>query len=277
MARRKRTQTRPARAERAQGGSSLFGRYADLYFEESRKPLAALLFLLPLIVLYEVLLYALSRSSGGLVVPSAHRWILTLFEAFQLGTFGLWLPGVLVVGVLVIWHSLERRDWKADPAVVGLMWSESIVLAIPLFVFSQAALRIPAAALADGAVTFDSLPLAGRIAVSVGAGIYEELIFRLALIGVLLVCFEDVLKTGRRFALVASIGLGAIAFMAYHPLRGASGAVLPSRVVFYLVAGVYFGVLFVVRGFGIAVGAHAFYDIFSALVATSGAHADLDS
>ena len=92
-----------------------------------------------------LLLFVAVRMSGELVVPDAHRWILNLFAAFELGTFGLWLPGVLVVAVLVIWHSIERHPWKADGTVIGLMWSESIVLALPLMVFSQASLRIPAA------------------------------------------------------------------------------------------------------------------------------------
>jgi len=61
--------------------------------------------------------------------------------------------------------------------------------------------------------------------------------------------------------------------MAYHPLRDGSGALQPARVVFYLGAGVYFGVVFALRGFGIAVGAHAFYDILSVLFAASAAAA----
>jgi hypothetical protein len=107
----------------------------------------------------------------------------------------------------------------------------------------------------------------------VGAGIDEELLFRLGLIGLLGVVFEDLMKLGRTRSLVLAIGLSAIAFMLYHPLRDGSGAVHPARVVFYLGAGVYFGVVFAMRGFGIAVGAHAFYDVLAVLFAASAAAA----
>jgi hypothetical protein len=178
---------------------------------------------------------------------------------------------VLVVVILLAWHTIERRPWRTDSTTVGLMWSESLVLALPLLVFSQAALRIPAVAAAGQ--SFEQLPVVAKLAVSVGAGIYEELLFRLGLIGLLLVVFEDVLKVPRTKATVVAIALSAVAFMAYHPLRDGSGALQPARVVFYLGAGVYFGVVFVLRGFGIAVGAHAFYDILSVLFAASAAAA----
>ncbi len=255
----------------ASGGSSRragVGGFLDAYLVQSREPLTILCFLLPLLVAYEVLLLVALRSTGGLITPDAHRWILTLFEAFELGTVGLWLPGVLVAVVLLAWHIVERRPTRCDGSFVGLMWSESLVLALPLLVLSQAVLRIPAEATAAAGVEFAELPLSARIAVSVGAGIYEELLFRLGLIGLLLVVFEDVLGTPRRTAVAIAVGLSAVAFMAYHPLRGEGGGIMPSRVVFYLGAGVYFGILYAARGFGIAVGAHAAYDILAAVLAS---------
>lgn len=262
MATPKRKKSQPARADRAQGGLSFF----SAYLEASRAPLAILVFLAPLILVYELLLVHAVRSGQGLVTIDAHRWILTLFEALELGTFGLWLPGVLVVVVLLSWHTIERRPWKVDGAVVGLMWSESILAALPLVVFSQAALRFggPAASVVD----FESLPLASKIAVSVGAGIYEELVFRLGLIGILLVVLEDAMKVAKPTAVALAVAISAIAFTVYHPLKGPDGGLAPGRILFYLAAGAYFGMLFVTRGFGIAVGAHAFYDIASAIIAT---------
>jgi hypothetical protein len=100
------------------------------------------------------------------------------------------------------------------------------------------------------------------------AGIYEELVFRLGLIGILLVVLEDAMKVAKPTAMALAVAVSAVAFTIYHPLRGPDGGVQPARVVFYLAAGVYFGVLFAARGFGIAVGAHAFYDIASAIIAT---------
>ena len=63
-----------------------------------------------------------------------------------------------------------------------------------------------------------------------------------------------------------SVVLAALAFAAYHPLRGATGAIEWPVFASLFVAGLYFGGLYVVRGFGIAVAAHASYDIVVAAV-----------
>jgi hypothetical protein len=60
--------------------------------------------------------------------------------------------------------------------------------------------------------------------------------------------------------------LAALAFAAYHPLRGATGTIEWPVFASLFVAGLYFGGLYVVRGFGIAVAAHASYDIVVAAV-----------
>ena len=79
MATPKRKKPQPARADRAQGGLSFF----SAYLEASRAPLAILVFLAPLILVYELLLVHAVRSGQGLVTIDAHRWILTLFEALE--------------------------------------------------------------------------------------------------------------------------------------------------------------------------------------------------
>ncbi len=64
-----------------------------------------------------------------------------------------------------------------------------------------------------------------------------------------------------RYGVQIAVVVSAAAFTAYHPLRDATGAFSMPRVTFYLLAGLYFGAVYVVRGFGIVVGVHAFYDI----------------
>ena len=56
-------------------------------------------------------------------------------------------------------------------------------------------------------------------------------------------------------------GISAVLFALYHPLKTGAGVLEIRRAAFFLLAGVYFGVLYVVRGFGIAVATHALYDI----------------
>ena len=50
----------------------------------------------------------------------------------------------------------------------------------------------------------------------------------------------------------------------YHPLRGPDGAIEGQRVVFFVGGGIYFGILYLRRGFGIAAATHALFDVAAA-------------
>jgi len=264
MAERRTQNNRPALAFMARGGSSLSEFVAQGYFEASRRPLEILFFLLPFIALYEYELVRVLRSAEGLVTNGAHLAILRLFDAFGFDAVALSLPGVLLVAVLVGWHAAQRGPWIVDLGVVGRMYLESLALAVPLLVFAQIVVRaLPLAAVDD----FGSLSLGARVAVSIGAGLYEEFVFRLVLIWLLMTLLADFAKLDRTVSRAIAVGLAALAFAIYHPIHAADGSLVAQRFVFYLGAGVYFGVLFTLRGFGIVVATHALYDIATALLA----------
>ena len=111
-----------------------------------------------------------------------------------------------------------------------------------------------------------------NIATGIGAGIYEELIFRLVLICLLMLLFQDVFRLDHRNSIVLSVLISAALFSAHHHIDFLSGQVNPgdpfdwTRFAFRTMAGVYFAILFAIRGFGITAGAHAFYDIIATIV-----------
>src|SRR5262249_35441562 len=99
----------------------------------------------------------------------------------------------------------------------------------------------------------------------VGAGIYEEMVFRLIL-------YSGLLWVMRQADMSPLIGipLAALAsapmFSSAHHL-GPFGEDFDAFVfVFRMMAGVYFALLYQLRGFGIAVGAHASYDVLVGVV-----------
>jgi membrane protease YdiL (CAAX protease family) len=94
----------------------------------------------------------------------------------------------------------------------------------------------------------------------VGAGIYEEVLFRLVLMGGLVAVLRVAQVPGLLAGLLAAVG-SALAFAAAHHL-GPYGEPMDGFVfVFRALAGLYFAALFYFRGFGVAVGAHAGYDV----------------
>jgi membrane protease YdiL (CAAX protease family) len=116
--------------------------------------------------------------------------------------------------------------------------------------------------------------LMGQIVTGIGAGIYEEFIFRLVFICLLMILFQNLLGMKHTAAAVASIIISSALFSAYHhidilPLQSGMRAVDPftwPKFIFRTLAGVYFAGLFAFRGFGITAGTHAFYDILVALM-----------
>ncbi len=105
--------------------------------------------------------------------------------------------------------------------------------------------------------------LLADIVTGIGAGIYEELVFRLILISVLMILFQNVLGFKRKSSIIISVLLSAGLFSAYHHIS------MPLNWLefgFRTIAGVYFAVLFAIRGFGITAGTHAFYDIIATVI-----------
>lgn len=233
------------------------------YARVSMRPLHVLVFLAPLLVAYEIGAAVYLKAE----TIRAHTMFSSFFGAMGVG--GLHLPAIVMVVVLLVWHIMRRDEWKVRPGVLLGMLVESVAWKLPLLVFASlvqgARARPPSAALAgaatgDGAAVFAALDLPQRAVIAVGAGLYEELLFRM--VGVALVHFvaADLLKLGHRVAGTAAVVLTAIAF-AWHHDAWRAGAVDMRLFTFYLVAGLYFGALYVLRGFGIVVMTHALYDL----------------
>ena len=71
----------------------------------------------------------------------------------------------------------------------------------------------------------------------------------------------DVLRFPNRVGLTVAIIVSAVLFTLYHPTDAADGSKSLGRMTFYFTAGLWFGLLYVARGFGIVVAVHAFYDM----------------
>ena len=248
---------------RASGATTAESRaFLVAYLTRSRKPLTILAFLLPLVIAYEIGLAFTLRSSQGVLTNKAHETLLRFFDTFGITAGGgLYLGGAALVVVLLVWHVLNRDPWRLEPATPGLMAVESLCLTIPLIVLAQLILRnttgaetLAATPAADPAA-LGSLSIWSKLAISIGAGLYEELLFRMLLIAVIHTLLVDVGKLKSNLGALIAIVVSASAFTIYHPAAGLGSGI------FYFVAGLYFGGVYVLRGFGIVVGVHAIYDI----------------
>ncbi|MCC6580291.1 MAG: CPBP family intramembrane metalloprotease [Phycisphaeraceae bacterium] len=247
----------PSRAG-VRGGAPIRG--VGGYLRRSALPLGSLLFLLPLIVLYEVgtRLYAFDP------VHQTEQRIIAfnlLRDFFQLvGASGRYLPALAVVGILLSWHIARNDPWRFSPSTWGLMAAESFALAAPIMLLSVAAAHYVPLSTGAGA-DWRTLTV-----LSLGAGIYEELVFRLIGFTLLSLLLLDLLRLPRTLGLIAMIVVPAVLFSLYHYLGDETPAL--RSFLFRTLAGLYFGVIFATSGFGITAGSHAAYDILIVLMST---------
>jgi hypothetical protein len=232
------------------------------YFSATRHPWANLLFLTPLLAAYEAGVWWLGTDQASQVRNGADAWVRWGLDIFGVGQV-LAAP-VVIVAVMLVWSWWRWSDRPQDPltAFFGMAF-ESCVFACILWQFSRNFGSIADLLGVKLQLSLQTAPTA-RILTFIGAGIYEEVLFRLGLfVGLYLV-----LRTVRLpviFALVLAAAAGAIAFAAAHNIGPYGEPVRADYFVFRTVAGLYFTLLFIGRGFGIAVGTHAGYDILIGL------------
>jgi membrane protease YdiL (CAAX protease family) len=100
----------------------------------------------------------------------------------------------------------------------------------------------------------------------IGAGIYEETLFRLVLYSGLRWLLLRVEVPWPGPGMLAAV-VSALLFSAAHNIGPYGEDFQPFVFAFRAAAGMYFVVLYQLRGFGIAVGAHAGYDVLVGLLA----------
>lgn len=249
-------QHRPV-VRRARGGR------AESYWERSTRPLHILVFLIPFIVLFEI-------GSGRYLSDPAHEtfrtiraWSMLLVFFQDFGVAGRFLPAATIVTVLLVWHVMLGDSWLPRPAVIGGMFMESLVWTVPLVVAVKLVLLFGSSAQAAAQTVggLESLSREGRATISIGAGLYEELLFRMIGVALLHAVLVDLVKMSERWGTVLAVLIAAVAFAAYHDPMGPDGHLEVVRAISLLVAGIYFGAVYVMRGLGIVVAVHAFYDL----------------
>ncbi|MBM4108413.1 MAG: CPBP family intramembrane metalloprotease [Phycisphaerae bacterium] len=237
------------------------------YLSESRCPLSILAFLLPLMLLYEAgsIFYLARLGREGPEPLIAKGMLHRLFDEF--GGVSLHLPAIALGVVLLVWHVMERNTWRVRPGTLILMWLESAVWTLPLLVLwiVLATRAAEPGALAMGQ-DIAGLPWQARLTLSIGAGLYEELLFRLILVTAVHFVAVDLLRTHKDAGYVLAAVTSAVVFAAFHNMTASGGGIDARLLAFYALSGLFLASLFILRGFGIVVGAHAVYDVIALVV-----------
>lgn len=240
------------------------------YLTLTRSPTYSLLFALPLLFLYEAGAVYIASGDGTAFRNGADVLLRTFLALGGLeGTLAL--TALVTAGAVALIVLDRRRSPGPLHASHFLgMALESAVYAVLLGIVVGSATHwlLEVADLSTGSGGLTSLSRVEGLVLSFGAGLYEELVFRVLVVGGIFAMLRGSGLTTFQSGLISVI-VASLLFSGFHYI-GPYGDVwaLPSFL-FRFLAGVAFSMLFLTRGFGITAWTHALYDVFIVLSITA--------
>jgi hypothetical protein len=229
------------------------------YMPATRHPWPCLLFVVPLVAAYEGGVVLLGGAHPETLRNGADNWLRCGLTA--LGVQFFWVPPAALLLVFLLWTWGRWGDRPRD--LVGVLTGmaiESVTFALGLWALSRGLAPLLAHFGVELAVPAPGEPALRQVVTYLGAGIYEEALFRLVLFTGLAALLRSLEVGGPLAAILAALASATLFSTAHH--IGPYGQPYSNYLfLFRLAAGLYFALLYQTRGFGIAVGAHACYNV----------------
>lgn len=227
------------------------------YFHNTHSLLYSYLISLPLLLLYEILIFIAQPDAEQVVRISVDVWIKTLFAYFGQDVLSLTLIFVALLGIFVLYRERQKLGSLKGSYFLTMLLEASVyafVLALLISMTVSSLLQIVSPQ------TVASLSTLQQLALSLGAGLYEELFFRVILVSLLLWVLKLFIdKQGWRYGI--AMVLAAFLFSLVHYVGALGDPFTLGSFLFRFLFGLALNAIYVLRGFGMAAWTHAIYDI----------------
>jgi membrane protease YdiL (CAAX protease family) len=232
-----------------------------IYLQKTRTCFFGLLAITPLLIIYESASEYLYRQAPGIIAApevrnSAEILIKRiLWFAYIRQNIFLWAVFAAVLAG-AFWQAKKQSNLDFKLIYFPYQVFESLVYALVFgFAISKITtyLKLQANEQAQNSLSM-------KMTLGLGAGIYEELLFRFVLVSVLALVFSKVLKTKPIYHNSLAVVLAAVIFSLYHYWNNTE-VLTTESFLFRFYAGCILGALYVVRGIGVSVYTHSFYDL----------------
>ena len=224
------------------------------YFQKSESPFYSFIITLPMFLVYELGLFLMRGTEFSYIKNGAdvliEEAISTLgFDIFYLSS-SLFL---LVFFVVAYYQKKNYQSFTIHKSYLAIMLLESFIYASLFLIF----LGNMGLYLMD--ISVENIQF--NLILSLGAGIYEELIFRVFFLFIFYRLIQFIFKTMSHFsAQFFALFISSILFSLFHFMGSESFSQDAFTIRF--IAGILLGLLYINRGFGITAITHSFYDIF---------------
>lgn len=228
------------------------------YFSDTKNLLYSFLISLPLFLAYELLILISQPDASQIVRISVDSWFKSIFSLLGVNAVSITLLVVALFGLFILYkerEQLKRLKFKFFP----LMIAESTIYAAIVTLIATFFISMIFAISADTPIS--SLTGLQKFALSLGAGLYEELFFRVILVSLLILAFSKVFNNKKWAATTAAIVLSAFLFSLVHYVGSMGDPFTLSSFTYRFVFGLMLNGIYVWRGFGVAAWTHALYDL----------------
>ena len=225
------------------------------YWRFSRSAYYSVLMALPLLLAYEVLI-VITKSEYWVVRNAADVWIRMFLMAFDIKSQHLTFIMIGIMFVLIPFAKINSPGVHLKIRYFFVMLLESFFYSIILGTVLQYILRM--GGLSAGGIGRDIFQ---NLALSIGAGLFEEVIFRVFLLNFLFFILNYFFKK-KLFNVVLSVLISSLLFSISHYVGSLADAWELYSFMFRWAAGILFTVLYYYRGFAITSYTHALYDIW---------------
>ena len=224
------------------------------YLLKSKTSFYSFLFTLPLFFLYEINILFLSWDDILVVRNGADFLMRNILESFDIyGLYGLGL--VFFLGLLITYIFFIKEDQQQEVNVnfLFIMLAESMLWSVVLYF-----LLFKFMVLLMNPVGKSILQ---QVTLAIGAGIYEEFLFRVLLIAGLSGILGFVFMWDKTFKNIIAVVLSGGIFSAFHFMGEYGDFFSMELFLIRFFAGLILGVLYMYRGFGITAYTHSIYDL----------------
>lgn len=227
------------------------------YFEATHSLLYSYLVSLPLLLLYEILIFISQPNSDQVVRISVDVWIKTLFSYFGKDLLSITLIIVALLGIFVLYRERKRLKTLHFSYFLAMLAEAAIYAFFLALLISEAIEGLLQVVLQD---PIESLSVLQQFALSLGAGLYEELFFRVLLVSALLYLFTWLIEK-KWLASATAMVVAALIFSGVHYIGVFGDPFTVSTFLFRFLFGLALNGIYIYRGFGMAAWTHATYDM----------------
>jgi len=230
---------------------------SNIYLDKTSGILYSYLICLPLLFLYEILIRISQPGAEQVVRISVDVWFKTIFQLLGVNAISATLFVAAITGGIIVYKK-RNEITRLRKHYFGYMLLESFLYAILVGTiigfFLGSVLNLSAES------PLHSLNKLQLIALSLGAGLYEELFFRVILVTLFLYLFKKIF-TGKYTPYCFAAVIAALIFSSVHYIGEFGDPFTLESFLFRFLFGLALNVIYVIRGFGIAAWTHAKYDL----------------